>query len=513
MNFARGDTSGQLEASDLAIDGIFLVGTFASGVELLGGALSRLGIRALCGDDQRCRDLATFNDRLLAAGGDPPDAGPVELTRALGARSAAEARERLTATLAKDGPGTHGGPWAWADWRLSFLAPFWSDAMGLRPAVILVHRAPGQVMTADVPRSAQRKNVLDWWDRSNRSALALCSRFPSLVVNYDDVVGRPKAVLTDIVEFLGDLGVAVDGDVTQAIQYLETFGQEQDVEEPEPPRIDARYLTLDRLLNRLDGRTGDRFEGDGDPRELVEVTAEFYDEEYYGSGYDKGGVPYSRAENVWVDFFTTVAGSLVKTLRPATVLDVGCASGMLVEALRARGVDARGIDISTWAIEQIPADVRPFCRVGSVTEEIDGHYDLVTCVEVLEHLPPSLAEVSVGNVCRHAEMVLFSSTPDDFDEPTHLNVQPADYWAGLFLRHGFVRDFEYDASFLAPHAILFRRRQADAASLVEGYERTLSRTSSDLSARLRRGRPGARSSGRSVQPDGRRLPQECRRLR
>ena len=485
MNLARGDTSGQLEASQLAIDGIFLVGMFASGVELLGGALSRLGLRALCDTDHpRFQELAAFNDRLLAAWGDPPDAAPVELSRALGARSAGEARERLTATLTQDRAGTPGDPWVWADWRLSFLAPFWSDATGLRPAVILVHREPGQVATADVPRTAHRTNVLDWWDRSNRSALAVCSRFPSLVVNYSDVVSRPKAVLTDIVEFLGDLGIVVDGDMTQAIQYLEEFGQEQDVEESEPPGIDARHLTLDRLLNWLDGRTGDQFKGGGDPRELVEVTAEFYDEDYYGSGYDKGGVPYSRAESVWVDFFTTIAASLVKTLQPATVLDVGCASGMLVEALRSRGVDARGIDISTWAIEQIPADVRPFCRVGSVTEEIDGHYDLVTCIEVLEHLPPTLAQVSVGNMCRHAEMVLFSSTPDDFDEPTHLNVEPSDYWAGLFLRHGFVRDFEYDASFLAPHAILFRRRQADAASLVEGYERTLSRISMDLNARL-----------------------------
>ncbi len=136
-----------------------------------------------------------------------------------------------------------------------------------------------------------------------------------------------------------------------------------------------------------------------------------------------------------------------------------------------RGVDARGIDISTWAIEQVPAALQPFCRVGSVTEEIDGHYDLITCIEVLEHLPPSLADASVANLCRHAEMVLFSSTPDDFDEPTHLNVEPGSYWAQLFLRHGFVRSFDYDATFLATHAVLFRRVEVDADMLVEGYER------------------------------------------
>ena len=104
----------------------------------------------------------------------------------------------------------------------------------------------------------------------------------------------------------------------------------------------------------------------------MEVTAEFYDEDYYGAGYDRSAVPYNRGETAWTDFFSTIAANVVKTLRPGTVLDVGCAVGMLVEALRDRGVDARGIDLSSWAIEQVPAALQPFCRVGSVTEESMG---------------------------------------------------------------------------------------------------------------------------------------------
>ena len=140
---------------------------------------------------------------------------------------------------------------------------------------------------------------------------------------------------------------------------------------------------------------------------------------------------------------------------------MGCATGMLVEALRDRGVDARGIDVSAWAIGQVPAALRPFCKVGSITDELDGHYDLITCLEVLEHLPPSLAAEAVANLCRHSDAVLFSSTPDDFDEPTHLNVESGGYWARLFFRQGFVRDVDFDASFLAPHAVLFRRHDVD----------------------------------------------------
>ncbi len=95
------------------------------------------------------------------------------------------------------------------------------------PAVILVHRAPGQVAVGDVPEVADRTSIVGWWDRCNRSALVVCSQFPSLVINYDDVVGRPKAVLTEIVEFLGDLGVAVDGDLAEAIEFIERLAPGQ----------------------------------------------------------------------------------------------------------------------------------------------------------------------------------------------------------------------------------------------------------------------------------------------
>jgi glycosyltransferase involved in cell wall biosynthesis len=211
----------------------------------------------------------------------------------------------------------------------------------------------------------------------------------------------------------------------------------------------------------------------GDDRSLVAATAAFYDEDYYGVTYDKGGVPYSREEKVWVDFMSRVSRAIVETLQPATVLDVGCAIGLLVEALRARGVDARGIDVSPWAIQQVPVRLKPYCRLGSITDEIEGHYDLITCIETLEHVPPSLAEQSIANLCRHADQVLFSSTPDDYEEPTHLNVEPGRYWAKLFLRHGFVGDSGFDAAFLAPHAMLFRRQEADAETLFESYEDAL----------------------------------------
>lgn len=180
--------------------------------------------------------------------------------------------------------------------------------------------------------------------------------------------------------------------------------------------------------------------------------------------------PYRWGESVWEDLFQHMAEEAVAHLHPRTALDVGCAIGFLVKAMRDKGVDAEGFDSSAWAISQVPEQVRPHCWVGSITEDLSRDYDLITCIEVLEHLLATDAPAAVANLCRHGEAVLFSSTPDHFDEVTHVNVRPPEYWAELFARHGFYRDVDFDAGFVAPHALLFRPIPFPA-HVVAGYER------------------------------------------
>ncbi|MGH7641896.1 MAG: hypothetical protein ACRENX_02590 [Candidatus Dormibacteria bacterium] len=99
-------------------------------------------------------------------------------------------------------------------------------------------------------------------------------------------------------------------------------------------------------------------------------------------------------------------------------------------------------------------------------------YDLITSIEVLEHVTGSGSATAVANFCRHSKAILFSSTPEHFDEVSRINVRSPDHWAGLFALHGFFRDCDFDASFVASHAILFRSEQK-IEGVVGGYERTL----------------------------------------
>ena len=184
-----------------------------------------------------------------------------------------------------------------------------------------------------------------------------------------------------------------------------------------------------------------------------------YNAEYYR--HYRGSVPYTRS-NHWLEFFRTIAARTVLQLAPRRVLDAGCAWGMLVEAFRDCGVEAWGIDVSHYAISQVRADLRPYCRVGSLTEPIDGSFDLITCIEVLEHLTPEDARLAVKQLTRATDTLLFSSTPDVFDEPTHQNVQPILSWINLFAEYGFAPDIGFDAGFIAPHAFLLRRAEKSA---------------------------------------------------
>jgi SAM-dependent methyltransferase len=189
--------------------------------------------------------------------------------------------------------------------------------------------------------------------------------------------------------------------------------------------------------------------------------------------YDTYTVPYDDNEH-WQGFFDGVAAAIVAQLNPRTVLDAGCAKGFLVAALRERGVDAVGFDLSEFAVRDAPASARPHVRVGSLTEPIEGTYDLVTCVEVIEHLDPADAHTAVANLAAASDRLLLSSTPADRDEPTHVNVQPPERWSQLLAAHGMFRDFHHDASYLSPWAVLYRRGDPTLTDLVMDYDRAWS---------------------------------------
>ncbi|NTG47595.1 class I SAM-dependent methyltransferase [Agrobacterium rhizogenes] len=182
-----------------------------------------------------------------------------------------------------------------------------------------------------------------------------------------------------------------------------------------------------------------------------------FDEEYYKSGF--GPNAYERTAP-WLNFYAHIVDEIIRSLQPRRVLDAGCALGMVVEAFWDRGIEAEGVDISEYAIANVRADMREHCHVASLTKPFESRYDLAVCIEVLEHMPAEEAAIAIGNIAASTDTVLFSSSPRDFEEVTHVNVRPPLSWMKLFGQHGLWPDLIYDASYLTPHAILFRRGEA-----------------------------------------------------
>ena len=184
-----------------------------------------------------------------------------------------------------------------------------------------------------------------------------------------------------------------------------------------------------------------------------------YNEKYY---QNYNGDNYGRNEK-WFSFFGNIADNIVEKIQPKTVLDIGCAYGLLVESLRDRGCEAFGIDVSDYALSRARNDIVKYLSVDTILRPLSRKFDLIVTIEVIEHIKEEDCETAVQNMCAAADSVLLATTPDDFDDPTHFNVQPPVYWVKQFAKFGFVPDITHDAGYLTPYAILFRKSKKPMA--------------------------------------------------
>ena len=83
-------------------------------------------------------------------------------------------------------------------------------------------------------------------------------------------------------------------------------------------------------------------------------------------------------------------------LQGRTVLDVGCGGGILSESMAKSGANVTGIDLSEPALEvaklhAMEAGVENLsyecCSTEDYAERHAGTFDIVTCMELLEHVP------------------------------------------------------------------------------------------------------------------------------
>ena len=112
----------------------------------------------------------------------------------------------------------------------------------------------------------------------------------------------------------------------------------------------------------------------------------------------------------WIESITSLAGK--------KVLDVGCGGGILAESLSKAGGIVTGIDLSNKALKvaelhQLESNTLVQYRSISaedLAKQEPENYDVVTCMEMLEHVPdPSSVVQACATLCKPGGSIFFST--------------------------------------------------------------------------------------------------------
>jgi 2-polyprenyl-6-hydroxyphenyl methylase/3-demethylubiquinone-9 3-methyltransferase len=120
---------------------------------------------------------------------------------------------------------------------------------------------------------------------------------------------------------------------------------------------------------------------------------------------------FSELAHRWWDQMAAIKGK--------TVVDVGCGGGILAESMARRGANVLGIDLADRPLKVaqlhameagLPNIAYRSIAAEALAAEQTGHFDVVTCMEMLEHVPdPSSIVRACMDMAKPGAWVFFST--------------------------------------------------------------------------------------------------------
>jgi len=184
------------------------------------------------------------------------------------------------------------------------------------------------------------------------------------------------------------------------------------------------------------------------------VSYDYFDESYFQLGKERGTAynDYLNASRSSATY-PEIASVVAEVFRPKRVLEIGCATGIIVRYLNEMGIEAHCIDVSEWAIAN--REHRNVIHAGAeLLPYPDGYFDLVYSVHAIEHIPRALKDkafaemsrVCGGGVQFHLLPIIglgpYVGAREDVVEallkdPTHNLIEDYEWWINEFAATGY----------------------------------------------------------------------------
>jgi 2-polyprenyl-6-hydroxyphenyl methylase/3-demethylubiquinone-9 3-methyltransferase len=139
----------------------------------------------------------------------------------------------------------------------------------------------------------------------------------------------------------------------------------------------------------------------------------------------------------------------IAQLSGKTVLDVGCGGGILAESLAASGATVTGIDLADKSLQVAKLHLLESghkveyrkVAVEDLAAERPAHYDIVSCMEMLEHVPDPAAVVAACAALVKPDGHVFFSTLNRNPKSYLFAILGAEYVLNLLPRgtHDFAK--------------------------------------------------------------------------
>ncbi len=237
------------------------------------------------------------------------------------------------------------------------------------------------------------------------------------------------------------------------------------------------------------------------PAEIEKVYSDLMSSGFYSETYnseDWNPEPYSLMANILADVFSLGKASLITAIfsKPADskeVLDLGCGVGFLVKSLRKMRVAANGIEFSPKIFERIDPATQKHVQLLNPDFFLNSFdlskFNVVTALEVFEHLPISLIKRYLMKFHQNFDGRLFLTIPSSGVDPWsgrviftessatrladmdahrvfshlamlngkpgggHITLASYRWWTDFFFANGFIRDLTLEKKLKSYEAI------------------------------------------------------------